>query len=467
MDPVELPERIFRTYDIRGIVGEDLTEEIVEQIGLGLGKLLSSEGLRKVAVGHDIRDSSAPFAARVRDGLLKAGLDVIEVGEVPTPLLYWAVQHLGADGGVMITGSHNPVEYNGLKITRGVMPIWGDELQQLRTIAMSALAVETAGSASSAEVIQPYIANRTQRFQFPAGFKVAIDCGNGTAGPVAIPLFEALGIEVDALYAEPDGTFPNHLPDPEVPRYMKNLCDKVAAGDYQCGFGFDGDSDRVGVIDETGTKRSADHLLVAFARHLLTQVPGGKIIYDVKCSDYLPDLIRKAGGEPILSKTGHSIIKEKMKETGAILAGELSGHICVKHGGDGFDDAFFAALLTLEIMASLGCKCSDLFEGIPEMMATPEVKIPISEAHKFQVVSDLLQRFRDDSCGGTLIDLDGVRLSFDDGWLLIRASNTTANLTVRVEGIDATAMQRIGALVHQALESHPVDLSQLKQALET
>ncbi|HIG06186.1 MAG TPA: phosphomannomutase/phosphoglucomutase [Planctomycetes bacterium] len=467
MDPVELPERIFRTYDIRGIVGEDLTEEIVERIGLGLGQLLSSEGSRSVAVGHDIRDSSAPFAARVRDGLLKAGLDVIEVGEVPTPLLYWAVQHLGADGGVMITGSHNPVEYNGLKITRGVMPIWGDELQTLRNIANAARAVETPGQATSAEVIQPYIANRTERFQFPDGFKVAIDCGNGTAGPVAIPLFEALGIEVDALYPEPDGTFPNHLPDPEVPRYMKNLCDKVAAGDFQCGFGFDGDSDRVGVIDEKGRKRSADHLLVAFARHLLAQVPGGKIIYDVKCSDYLPELIEKAGGVPILSKTGHSIIKEKMKETGAILAGELSGHICVKHGGDGFDDAFFAALLTLEIIASQGGQCSDLFDGIPEMEATPEVKIPVSEAHKFQVIAALVEQFRDDSCGGTLIDLDGVRLSFDDGWMLIRASNTTANLTVRVEGVDNDALQRIGSIVRQALESHPVDLDQLTEALES
>jgi phosphomannomutase/phosphoglucomutase len=248
---------------------------------------------------------------------------------------------------------------------------------------------------------------------------------------------------------------------------MKNLCDKVAAGDFQCGFGFDGDSDRVGVIDEKGRKRSADHLLVAFARHLLAQVPGGKIIYDVKCSDYLPDLIKKAGGIPILSKTGHSIIKEKMKETGAILAGELSGHICVKHGGDGFDDAFFAALLTLEIIASQGGQCSDLFDGIPEMKATPEVKIPVSEAHKFQVVSALVEQFRKDPGGGTLIDLDGVRLSFDDGWMLIRASNTTANLTVRVEGVDNAALQRIGSIVRQALESHPVNLDQLTEALES
>jgi len=465
MSQIDLPQRIFRTYDIRGIVGEDLTDDIVEQIGLGLGTLLSSEGKTSVAVGHDIRASSAPFAARVRAGLNRAGIDVIEVGQVPTPLLYWAVKHVQADGGVMITGSHNPVEYNGLKITRGVMPIWGDELQELRSIAIDATDAPTAGGYSQSEVIEPYIESRAQRFQLPAGLKVAIDCGNGTAGPVAIPLFEALGIEVDALYPEPDGTFPNHLPDPEVPKYMKALCDMVAAGDYLCGFGFDGDSDRVGVIDETGTKRSADHLLLAFARHLLKQVPGGKIIYDVKCSDYLPDLIEQVGGEPIMSKTGHSIIKEKMKETGAILAGELSGHICVGHGGDGFDDAFFAALLTLEIISDIGGSCSDLFDGIPDMVSTPEVKIPVSEEHKFQVVSDLLAQFRADSRGGELIDLDGVRVSFSDGWLLIRASNTTANLTVRVEGTDPSAMARIGKVASDALANHPVDLANLSEAL--
>ena len=465
MNLPDLPEGIFRTYDIRGIVGTDLTEPIVEQIGLGLGVLLGAEGARTIVVGHDIRASSAPFARCVREGIRKAGLDVIEVGEVPTPLLYWAVQHLGADGGVMVTGSHNPIEYNGLKITRGIMPIWGDELQTLRLTALNAQESASPGSLTQSQILPPYIENRAQRFQLPPGLKVAIDCGNGTAGPVAIPLFERLGIQVDALYARPDGSFPNHLPDPEVPQYMQALCDKVADGDYICGFGFDGDSDRVGVIDETGTKRSADHLLLAFARHLLIQVPGGKVIYDVKCSDYIKDGIEAAGGEPILSKTGHSIIKEKMQETGAILAGELSGHICVKHGGDGFDDAFFAALLTLEIMATNGCSCSDLFSGIPEMVHTPEVKVPVAEQDKFQVMDALGQKFHDDSLGGDLIDLDGVRLSFADGWMLIRASNTTANLTVRVEGDSPEALRRIGGIVRQALCEHPVDLQSLDEAL--
>ena len=461
----DLPAGIFRTYDIRGIVGKDLTEEIVEQIGLGLGSHLGSEGAGVIVVGHDIRSSSGPFAASVRDGILKSGLDVIEVGEVPTPLLYWAVQHLGADGGVMITGSHNPIEYNGLKITRGVMPIWGDELQLLRQVSMNSTASENTGSVTQSQILNPYIENRAQRFRLDHGFKVAIDCGNGTAGPVAIPLFERLGIQVDALYADPDGSFPNHLPDPEVPKYMKALCDMVSEGDYACGFGFDGDSDRVGVIDENGVKRSADHLLLAFARHLLAQVPGGKILYDVKCSDYVKDGIEAAAGQAILCKTGHSIIKEKMKETGAILAGELSGHICVKHNGDGFDDAFFAALLTLESMAANNIPCSQLFEGIPEMVFTPEVKVAIDEARKFQVMDALIADFRADDRGGLLIDLDGVRLSFPDGWMLIRASNTTANLTVRVEGTDRNSLQRIGKIVATALENQQVDTDQLHREL--
>ena len=465
--PSDLPLGIFRTYDIRGIVGEDLTSDRVRQIGLGLGLHLAAENAREIVVGHDIRESSPDFAAALAEGICSAGLDVIEIHHVPTPVLYWAVKHLNCDGGVMITGSHNPIDYNGLKITRGLYPIWGDELQLLHAKCLTSKPVENTGSRTSKDILNDYFAARVDRFSFPQGLKVAIDCGNGTAGPVAIPLFEKLGIEVDALYAEPDGTFPNHLPDPEVPKYMKALCEKVAQGDYVCGFGFDGDSDRVGLIDENGNKISADLLLLAFARHLLKEVPGGKIIFDVKCTDDIEPAIRQAGGEPILSKTGHSIIKEKMRETGAILAGELSGHICVNHKGDGFDDAFFAALLTLEIMVQNDCKCSDLFADIPEKVSTPEVKIPVSEEHKFGVVDHLVDTFRADSMGGNLVDLDGVRLSFADGWMLIRASNTTANLTARIEGQDSAALIRIGEIVEKALSDQPVELAALREALES
>ncbi len=456
-----LPEHIFRAYDIRGIVEKDLTHDTVRRIGLGFGTMLRGDGGRTVAVGHDVRASSAPFAEAVTEGLRDAGIDVVHVGEVPTPLLYYATAHFELDGGIMVTGSHNPIEYNGLKITRGIWPIWGEEIGRLRLVAERAEPVSERGSLEEREIIPTYIAEQEQRFRSIAGMRVAIDCGNGTAGPIALPLFAAVGVEVDALYAEPDATFPNHLPDPEVPQYMKALCDKVAAGNYACGFGFDGDSDRVGLIDETGRKRSADHLVLAFARHLLEKLGKGTVIFDVKCSDYLYTDIARRGGTPILWKTGHSIIKEKMREERAILAGELSGHICVAHDYYGFDDAFYAALLTLEIMAEKNATCSSLFADIPETFSTPEVKIPVSEATKFGVVTALQDSFRRAFGTDRVNTIDGVRVTWEDGWMLIRASNTTANLTVRVEGRTPEALTRIVAVVREALSPHPVQLEPL------
>ena len=458
-----LPERIFRAYDIRGIVDEDLTTDIVYRIGLGYGTMLRGEGRKTVAVGHDVRASSAPFAEAVTEGLRDAGMDVTHVGEVPTPLLYFATAKFELDGGIMITGSHNPIEYNGLKITRGVWPIWGEEISKLRIIAERATAVEEKGALVEREIIPIYLAELKEKFQFAPGTKIAIDCGNGTAGPVAIPLFEALGIEVDALYPEPDATFPNHLPDPEVPKYMKDLCDKVAGGGFLAGFGFDGDSDRVGVIDEKGIKRSADHLVLIFARYLLDKLGGGTVIFDVKCSDFLYTDIAKRGGTPILWKTGHSIIKEKMREENAILAGELSGHICVMHDYYGFDDAFYAACLTLKIMQETGKTCSELFADIPETFYTPEVKIPVTEEAKFGVVTALQDHFKRDRGGDRANTIDGVRGTWDDGWMLVRASNTTANLTVRVEGRTPEALTRISGIVRDALKEHPVDVSALEE----
>jgi phosphomannomutase/phosphoglucomutase len=464
--PTSLPEHIFRAYDIRGIVGEDLNEDVVRRIGLGLGTLLRGEGRRTVAVGHDVRASSAPFAAAVSEGLRDAGMDVTHVGEVPTPLLYFATAKFELDGGVMITGSHNPIEYNGLKITRGVWPIWGDEITRLRTIAEGAEPVAERGSFEERPIVPTYLAELKEKFRFTPGTRIAIDCGNGTAGPVALPLFESLGLEVDALYPEPDATFPNHLPDPEVPKYMKDLCDKIAGGDFTAGFGFDGDSDRVGVIDEHGVKRSADHLVLIFARYLLEKLGKGTIIFDVKCSDFLYTDIARRGGTPILWKTGHSIIKEKMREEGAILAGELSGHICVMHDYYGFDDAFYAACLTLQIMQETWRTCSELFADIPETFYTPEVKVAVSEERKFGVVAALQDQFQQELGGDRVNTIDGVRATWDDGWMLIRASNTTANLTVRVEGRSPEARSRIAGIVRDALSAHPVDASALEEFID-
>ena len=460
---MELPSHIFRAYDIRGIVDEDLTEDIVRRIGLGYGTLLASEGRRRVAVGHDIRATSPVFAAAVTEGIRDAGLDVVHIGQVPTPVLYYSVAHLKLDGGIMITGSHNPIQYNGLKITRDIWPIWGDEITKLREIAMAAEPAESRGGLEETDVLPAYREELVGKFKISDKMRVAIDCGNGTAGPVIVPLLDALGIEVLPLFVEPDGSFPNHLPDPEVPEYMQDLCDLVKSGGADIGLGFDGDSDRVGIIDEQGVKRSADHLLLVMARYFLEKEPGGKIIFDVKCSDFLMKDIAERGGKPILWKTGHSIIKEKMREESAILAGELSGHICVARDYYGFDDAFFAGLLTLHIATEKGVPVSQLFADIPKTYYTPEVKVPVSEEDKFGVIDALVASYRSKYGADRVNDIDGVRATWEDGWALVRASNTTANLTVRVEGRTEDALRRISQEVLDSLAEHPVDPAKLTE----
>ena len=460
---MQLPPHIFRAYDIRGIVGEDLTEEIVHRIALGYGTMMRQEGRKRIAVGYDIRESSAPFAQMISEGLRDASIDVVLVGEVPTPLLYYSVAHLDLDGGIMVTGSHNPINYNGLKITRGIWPIWGEELLKLREIANTSEPAATRGKVEEKDVVPAYLEELKGKFQLRKGLKVAIDCGNGTAGPIAIPLFAKLGVETVPIYAEPDGTFPNHLPDPEVPEYMEDLCRLVTSSGADVGFGFDGDSDRVGVIDERGIKKSADHLLLIMARYFLAKEGSGKIIFDVKCSDYLLKDIAQRGGTPILWKTGHSIIKEKMREENALLAGELSGHICVARDYYGFDDAFYAALLTLQILSETDGKLSDLFSDIPKTYYTPEIKIPVSEEEKFATVAALVASYKKEMGGDRVNAIDGVRATWKDGWALIRASNTTANLTVRVEGRTPEALDRIAGHVRKKLSEHPVDASALEK----
>ena len=458
---IELPQHIFRAYDIRGIVGEDLTEEIVERIGLGYGTLMAREGRSRIAVGHDIRESSPVLAAALTRGICAAGMNVTRIGTVPTPVLYYSIAHLGLDGGIMVTGSHNPIQYNGLKICRHIWPIWGEEILKLRTIAAAAEPAASPGAVTETDVLPAYHEELVGKFQIQKGLRVAIDCGNGTAGPVIVPLLEAFGAEILPLYIEPDGTFPNHLPDPEVPEYTEDLCQLVKSQGAAIGFGFDGDSDRVGVIDERGEKKSADHVLLAMARYLLKDAPGATVIMDVKCSDFLLKDIAARGGRPIMWKTGHSLIKEKMRSEGAILGGELSGHICVARDYYGFDDAFYAALLTLHILSASGGTLSDLFADIPQTFYTPEVKVGVSEDDKFRVVDELVTYYKRKLGNDRVNAIDGVRATWDDGWALVRASNTTANLTVRIEGKTEEARKRIAGVVLGSLESHPVDVGKL------
>lgn len=463
---VSLPAQIFRAYDIRGIVGKNLDESIVNRIGLGFGVLMSKEGRKTISVGHDVRESSPRFARALAEGIRAAGLDVVLLGQVATPVLYYSTVALdGVDGGIMVTGSHNPIEYNGLKLCRGVWPIWGEEIQKLRALAEVAEPAPKPGTVREHDILETYQNEIVSKFSLRPGLRVAVDCGNGTAGPIILPILERLGVEVDALFAEPDGTFPNHLPDPEVPKYMEDLRQRVIATGADLGLGFDGDSDRVGIIDERGEKKSADHLLLVMARYLLKDSPGAKVILDVKCSDYLLKDLAQRGAKPILWKTGHSIMKEKLREEQAMIAGELSGHICVAKDYYGFDDAFYAALLTLQIMTDEDCALSELFADIPPTFYTPEVKLPVAEEDKFAVVEHLVSYFKRRLGTDRVIDIDGVRATWDDGWALLRASNTTANLTARVEAQSEAARQRLAQELVDALAGQPVETEALGEWL--
>ncbi len=458
-----LPDRIFRAYDIRGIVPDDLNEDIVRRIGCGYAYLMKQDGRTRIAIGHDVRETSPGFAEALTEGVRSVGVDVVQLGQCTTPMLYYSAVALEVGGGIMVTGSHNPIEYNGLKLCRGVWPIWGDEIQRLKHVAEAAEPVGEPGSIEEIDIFPAYRQELVSKFKLARPFSVAIDCGNGTAGPVVVPILEDLGCQVHGLYVEPDGTFPNHLPDPEVPKYMKALQDLVADKKPDIAFGFDGDSDRVGLIDETGRKLSADHILLVMARYLLEKHPGGKIIFDVKCSDFLMKDLAQRGGRPMIWKTGHSIIKEKLRAEDALLAGELSGHICVAEGYYGFDDAIYAALLLLQILSDSGGRCSDLFADIPETFYTPEVKLPVAEEAKFETVTEIVKYFKRNVGPDRVLDIDGARVTFDDGWALIRASNTTANLTARVEGKTADALSRITNQLLDSLKDQPVDSGPLKE----
>ena len=456
-------EAIFREYDIRGIVDRDLDEGIVERIGRGFGTILTGKGARSVALGRDVRHSSTGFSRAMAAGLSSTGLRVLDVGVVPTPVLYYAIIHEECDGGVMITGSHNPVEYNGIKLCDGPLAIYGEEIQELRRVVEAADFASGDGRVDSLEVLPVFEKDLLSRFRAVDPFHVVVDCGNGVAGPVIPDLLRAAGHRVDELYTDPDGSFPNHLPDPEVPEYMKDLVQRVKDSGADIGLGFDGDADRLGVIDENGRKISADWLVAIFARDILTRHPGGKVRFDVKCSDFLDDDIRAHGGEPVMGRTGHSILKRDMKELDAVLGGELSGHIVFGRDYYPIDDPFYSAFKILELMAGGESRsCSSLFDGIPETYSTAEIKAAVPDDMKFRIVEELVETFRRDY---EVIDVDGARVVFDEGWGLVRASNTTANLTIRFEARSLAGRATIREAFLAALEKHPeVDLGNVRDA---
>ncbi len=447
---------IFRQYDIRGIVGKDLTTEAAEAIGRAYAVLLAERGISgAVAVGRDNRPSGASLRDALVKGLTESGLDVIDVGIVPTPLLYWSLHHLPVVAGIQITGSHNPPEYNGFKCSVGKGSLHGEGIQRLYSHITAGQFRTGAGKVSHEAIIDRYVADIAQKIgPLPKDMKVVIDCGNGVGAVVAPQLFKALGITPTWLFAESDGTFPNHHPDPTVVENLQDLIKAVRETGSEVGIGFDGDADRIGIVDKNGTIIWGDYLLLLYARDVLARTGKGQsIIFDVKCSQALPDGIEKAGGKPIMWKTGHSLIKDKMKEEHAPIAGEMSGHMFFTEGFYGHDDALYAAARLLRILADSKQTVDQLLADVPRFVSTPEMRVDCPDDRKEQVTRDALAHFR---AKYPVSDVDGVRILFDGGWGLIRSSNTQPILVLRFEASSETRLAELRAEVEGWLSTQGV-----------
>lgn len=443
-----LKPTIFREYDIRGIADADLQDADVEQLGRGIGTYLVRRGARRISLGTDVRLSSERLRRALGRGLAACGLEVVELGMVPTPLLYYSVFHLKTDGGVMITGSHNPPEYNGFKIMSGDSTIYGAEIQRIRELVERRDFEVGEGSASSFDIVAPYVEEVTAQFEWPRRIRVALDAGNGTAGPVLHRILERLNVDAIELYFEPDGRFPNHHPDPTVVENLEALKAAVRDAGAELGVAFDGDTDRLGAIDERGEVLWGDQLLLIFARDILRRRPGATFIGEVKCSQVLYDEIRRLGGHAIMWRTGHSLIKAKMKETGAAAAGEMSGHMFFADRYYGYDDAIYAALRLIEIVAHSGAPLSAQLQDVPRMVSTPEIRMDCPDEIKFEVIARVAEQFRGRY---EVIDIDGVRVQFPHGWGLARASNTQPVLVLRFEADNEENLARYRQQLEQAV----------------
>lgn len=438
-----VPASIFRSYDIRGIVDETLTEDGVYQIGRALGAEADARGQKTIVVARDGRHSSAPLREALCKGLLESGRDVLDIGVAPTPVLYFATHHLDAKSGVMITGSHNPAQYNGLKIVLDGQTLSGEAIQAIRQRVETQDFIDGTGSLQQADIGAEYIRRISEEIPVTLGnaLKVVVDCGNGVPGAIAPDLLRAIGHDVIELYCDVDGDFPNHHPDPSQPENLEDLINTVAAENADLGLAFDGDGDRLGVVDATGAVLWPDRQMMLFARDILSRNPGAKIIYDVKCSRLLAQEISAAGGEAIMAKTGHSLIKAKMQETGALLAGEMSGHIFFKERWYGFDDALYSAARLLEILVNAGQTPAEVFAALPDGVTTPELRIDLSEEQHAPFMAKILEKA--DFSDGELTTIDGLRVDFADSWGLIRPSNTTPCLVLRFEGDNEAALENV------------------------
>jgi phosphomannomutase/phosphoglucomutase len=449
-----LKPTIFREYDIRGIADLELANEDVELLGRAIGGYLQRRTGRRVNVGRDVRLSSPRLRDALVRGLLASGCDVTDLGIVPTPLLYYSAFRLPSDGGVMITGSHNPPEYNGFKIVCGSSTIYGEEIQEIRRILEANELPSGAGRLSTADIVTPYVEEIASQFCFARRVRVVLDAGNGVAGPVMHRILERLNVEAIELFFDMDGRFPNHHPDPTVERNLRHLIERVRAEKAELGVAFDGDADRIGAVDENGQVVWGDQLMLIYAREILQRKPGATFIGEVKCSQVLYDEIERLGGRAIMYRTGHSLIKAKMKEEHAELAGEMSGHMFFADRYYGFDDALYAACRLIEIVAASGKPLSAQLAGLPKMVSTPEIRVDCPDEIKFDVVRQVTEAFRKTH---RVVDVDGARVIFEKGWGLVRASNTQPVLVLRFEAADEQTLndyrRQVEAVVEKAKQA--------------
>ena len=439
---------ILREYDVRGIVGDTLTAADALALGRSYGALAVAEGALRIAVGRDGRSHSLELEAALIDGLTRSGLDVVRIGMGPSPMLYFATATLGVDGGIQVTGSHNPADYNGFKMLLNGRSVFGEEIQALGRRAADADWVDGTGTVEDADVLGAYVDRLVEDFK-GGTFRIGWDAGNGAAGPALEQLIKRLPGEHQAIFTAVDGSFPNHHPDPTVEANLADLKALVAEHKLDFGIAFDGDGDRIGAVDGKGRVIWGDQLLVILAGPVLEAEPGATIIADVKASQVLFDAIAALGGKPLMWKTGHSLIKSKMKETGAPLAGEMSGHIFFKHRWYGFDDALYAAVRLIEAVAASGKSLTQIMDEMPQSVATPELRFAVAAERKFAVIEEVRERLV--AAGARVDQTDGVRVSTGDGWWLLRASNTQDVLVARAEAKDQLGLDRLVGQVDGAL----------------
>ena len=436
---MSLNKNIFRAYDIRGIAETDLTSGVVVDIGRALGSMVISQGQEEIIVGRDGRLSSPDLFSHLSQGIRSTGVNVINLGEVPTPVLYFATHNLNCTNGVIITGSHNPKDYNGFKIVLDNKTLTEDKIQEILSLIMTQEFVEGSGSITNKNILPLYIETIKKDINLNSPLDIAIDCGNGAASIIAKEVYEAIGCNVISLYDELDGNFPNHHPDPSKEENMTDLRELVLRQELKAGLAFDGDADRLGVVSKLGSIIDADLQMLVFSKDILLKNPDGKIVFDVKCSKLLSDGIKELGGIPLINPTGHSLIKKRISEEKALLGGEMSGHIFFNDRWPGFDDAIYAGARLLEIISNE--KNSGILDELPETCSTPEINIAVGDEEKFKIVEQFKSKmqFKD----AELIDIDGVRLEFESGWGLLRSSNTSPALVLRFEAKTITNLETI------------------------